>query len=371
LGNTQSAYRLVLTQRQIPLVAVTGQTDCLRRWIGGAAATCPAGELSTPGTLALDQLHAGAAWVVHGLQPSYRTLRLAVSPVLRTNVATEVGVLDYSTGVNLGLGLPLWAGSSVELRLQRELARSNDYAPGGILARRRIRNGIERLAFTQTARVPLERWLAPGNDVSARRWGLAAVTAQGTVGRIGDHFDGAHGALRWEPGQGRHRLTAQGGIFRNSAFGAIAGEPRSARPLLATYRYNIAPTRTYVEATAGQFMNNDRGLQLGMRQWFGDVAVQAYYRRTRSDISSRNQAGLEISLPLGPRRDMNPSGLQLTGNPRFSHYVETTVGGGPNSVLTGVGVLPPVPSLDAIYNSDRASLLYFEDNIPRLRDAAR
>jgi hypothetical protein len=281
-------------------------------------------------------------------------------------------VLDYSAGVNLGISHPLWHGASVEWRVENELSHSGDYAPGELLARRRVRNGTERLAFTQTVRLPLERWVQKVDDLKIRNWGLAAVTGQATVGRIGHRFDGVHAAVRWEPGEGRHRLTGQGGVFHNNDFGAVLGEPRSARPLLGSYRYNIAPTRTYVEATAGQFMNNDVGMQIGMRQWFSDVAVHVFLKRTRfGDAATRNLAGLELSIPLGPRRDMNPAGVQVTGTPRFSHSIETVVGGGPNVVTSGFAVLPPVPSLDALHNSDRASLLYFEDNVRRIRDAAR
>ncbi|NML43761.1 YjbH domain-containing protein [Ramlibacter sp. G-1-2-2] len=370
LGDDRVAYRLVITQRQLPLVAVTGQADCLRQWIQGTN-TCAGGELSTPGTMALDRLEEGANWVVSGLQPSWKTLRISLSPVLRTTVGTEVGVLDYSAGINVGFRQPLWPGADFEWRVQQELAHSNDFGSGGLLESRAIRNGTERLAFTQTVRVPLERWFAPGDDLAIRRWGLAAVTAQGTVGRVGNHFDGVYGALRWEPGDGRHRVNLQGGVFDNADYHAVPNEPKSARPLLLGYRYNVAPTRTYLEATGGQFMNNDRGLQLGVRQWFSDVAVQLYWRRTQVSSLTRSFAGIEFSIPIGPRKDMNPSELQLTGTPRFSHAVESLIGGSNNAVVTGRGVQPPTPTLEAMHNSDRASLLYFEDNIRRIRDAAR
>ncbi|HEY8358744.1 MAG TPA: YjbH domain-containing protein [Ramlibacter sp.] len=370
LGDTAGAYRLLLTQRQVPLVAVTGQANCLQRWIAEGAAECAAGELSTPGTSAIDRLHAGAQWVVDGLQPSWRTLRVALSPVLRTNVATEVGVLDYSAGINVGLSQPLWAGATLDWRLQTELSRTGDYAEGGILGDRRVFNGTERFALTQTARVPLERWLGAADDVRIRDWGLAAVTAQATLGRVGHRFDGLHGAVRWEPGEGRHRLTVQGGAFRNNDFGAVRAEPLTARPLLGTYRYNFAPTRTYVEATAGRFMNNDGGFQVGLRQWFGDFTVHVFAKRTQF-TTARNLAGLEVSIPLGPRRDMNPGLVQVTGTPRFAHSIETVVGGGANVVTIGQAVLPPVLTLETVHNSDRASLLYFEDNVRRIRDAAR
>ncbi len=376
LGDTPAGYRLILTQRQTPLVAVTGQTDCLRQWIDNDTAACAGGQLSTPGTGALERLHDGAAWAVRNQQPSWQTLRVALSPVLRTNVGTEVGALDYSAGLNVGLQLPLWNGASVEWRRNLPVANTSDYEPSGVFGFRRVRNETERLALVQTVRLPLERWLAPGDDMRALRWGLAGLTAQAAVGRVGSSFDGVHGALRWEPGEGRHRLGAQAGYFHNSRFGtgAFVG-PRHAKPLLASYRYNVTPTRTYLEATGGQFMNNDRGFQLGLRQWFSDVSVSAYYRRTRfTGDTARQFVGVEISVPIGPRRDMTPARhVQVTGTPRFTHGVETLVRdpNSNNAVRPGFGLLPPAPSLDATFNSDRAGLVYFEDNIRRIRDAAR
>lgn len=372
LGNGKTAYRFILTQRQIGLVAVTGQTDCLLQWIEKDTPTCPAGELSTPGTGALDPFQEGAAWIVRNAQPSNRTLRVGLSPVLRTNVATEVGTFDYSAGVNLGFRLPLWAGADAEWRVDQELTRSDNYQAGQVFGTRRIRNGTERLTFTQTLRLPAEAWFAPNDPIRARRLGLGAVYAQATVGRIGHHFDGALGSVRWEPGEGLHRLTGQVGYFRNADFGLVPGEPRTARPVLAQYRYSVAATRTYLEATAGQFMNNDVGAQLAMRQWFTDLSVGVFYRRTKFDNSAaRSFVGLEVSVPIGPRRDMDPGLVQLTGTPRFTHGINTVVGNTTNNVVSGYGVFPPAPSLDAVFNADRSGLHYFEDNIRRIRDAAR
>ena len=178
----------------------------------------------------------------------------------------------------------------------------------GVFGNRRIRSGTERLAFTQTARVPLERWLSPSQGL---RPGAGALTAQVTVGRIGTFYDGAIGALRWEPGEGRHRLSAQAGAFRNNeydnGFGPL-GTVRTAKPVLASYRYSVMATRTDLEATGGQFMNNDRGVQLGMRQWFSDVSVGVYYKRDHH----RGQPG----APAGGRGAVaSRSARAATGSP--------------------------------------------------------
>ena len=84
-------------------------------------------------------------------------------------------------------------------------------------------------------------------------------------------------------------------------------------------------------------------------------------------------ARIELSVPIGPRREMAPAWhVQVTGTPRFTHGVETTLREGRgNPVRTGLGTMPPAPSLDETFNSDRSGLVYFEDNIRRIRDAAR
>jgi hypothetical protein len=72
--------------------------------------------------------------------------------------------------------------------------------------------------------------------------------------------------------------------------------------------------------------------------------------------------------------DMIPTNhLQVVGSPRFTYVKETTVREdvGFNPVRLGFGVRPPVERLDTAFNSDRTGLAYFEDNIRRIRDAAR
>jgi hypothetical protein len=375
LGDNKAVYRLVLTQRQVPLVAVTGQSDCLRSWINDPAAPCTAGQLSTPGSGALEPVLAGATWVVSHRKPSWQTVHLSVSPILRSNVGTEVGALDYSLGANVALRLPLWAGASIDVSRDVPVASSTAYRSAGVFEPQRVRSRTNRLALTQTMRLPLERWLAPGDDAKAMRWGLSAVTGQASVGRLGNGFDGIDGQIRWEPGEGRHRVSADAGWFRNSNFDPIVSilGPRHAKPLLASYRYNVTATRTYLEATGGQFLYNDRGFQLGLRQWFSDVAVSAYYRRTTfQGAPARQFVGIEFSIPIGPRRDIALGRhVEVGGTPRFAHSVETLVRGGNNAVRPGFGLLTPAPPIDETLNSDRSGLVYFEDNIRRIRDAAR
>ena len=143
---------------------------------------------------ALEKFHDGVTWVVRDQQPSWQTLRVALSPVLRTNVGTEVGALDYSAGVNVGFQLPLWDGASLEWRRNVPLANTSDYDPAGPFGYRRIRSETEQFAFVQTVRVPLERWAASSGRTTGvepsliapirSAWNAAAGTASAASAAI-------------------------------------------------------------------------------------------------------------------------------------------------------------------------------------------
>jgi len=381
LGDAKAGYRVVLSQRQIPLVGVTGQTDCLREWLAGETATCTAGQLYAAGGTALESLYQGATWVVRNEAPSWKTLRVSLQPVLASNVATEYGVFDYSAGIAVNLQQPLWRGATAEARYIAPLANSSDFERRGVYGSRRLHAGVDRVLLTQSLRLPLEKWLPGVSELQASRWGLSAVTAAASVGKINSIYDGVYGEMRWEPGEGKHRFGLEAGRFTRdrTVIGPLYGPilptaPRVAEPLLGSYRYSHMQTRTNVEVTAGRFMNHDVGAQLVLRQWFADTAVALYAKRTKFETQrvSATFVGVEVTLPLGPRKDMSPGNfVQVTGVPRWSYAVETQTGATTNAISVAHAVRPGLATLNTTFNSDRSGLAYFEDNLRRVRDAAR
>ena len=119
--------------------------------------------------------------------------------------------------------------------------------------------------------------------------------------------------------------------------------------------------RTHFEATAGQFLYNDRGVRLGIKQWFHDVAVTLYVRRTKFwERQARSFAGIELSIPA-----------HAAQGHEWSYGVETVIQESSNYITTNQGVSSTASALDRTFNSDRAGLVYFEDNMRRVRSAAR
>lgn len=372
LAASSAGYRLVLTQRQIALVGVTGQADCLSQWIAMGPAQCTAGQLYTPGNTSLDELFADVRWLVDGAAPSWATTRLILQPVLQSTLATEYGVFDASTGLRATVQQPLWKGAYAEVSHVAPVHDTANFKDQGVFAPNRIVSVTDRVLLHQIVRVPLDRWL--GQDgTQASTWGTHAVTAHVAAGGFDANYRGAYGELRWEPGEGRHRFGVEGGRFERTS-DYDRNLPLESRTLLGNYRYAYTPTRTYFEVTAGRFLYNDNGVKFGIKQWFDDVAVSLYLRRTKFDFerSARSMAGIEVSIPLTPRKDMTPTNhIQVTGTARWSYAVETVIREGSNPLSTNQGVLPRGGALDRTFNSDRAGLAYFEDSMPRIRSAAR
>ncbi|MDM0110722.1 YjbH domain-containing protein [Variovorax sp. J22R133] len=372
LADARVGYRLVLTQRQLAIVGARGQTDCLAQWIAYEKPACTAASFFTPGTSEIGASLDGADWIVKGTAPSWATARLIVQPVLRTSLGTEYGVFDYSVGVRATVQQPLWKGAYAEVSHVSPIAESDDFRDGKVFSASRIVDATDRILMHQVARLPVEALFGQGNQDAATRWGANAFTAHVAAGRFDSNYRGGYGELRWEPGEGAHRFGVEGGRFeRTTEYDRFL--PIESRALLGSYRFAYMPTHTYFEASAGQFMYNDRGVKVGIKQWFHDVAVSLYVRRTKFEWEpdARNFAGIEISFPLTPRKDMSPTHhIQVTGSPRWSYGVETAVGGGANYVTTGQGVTPNASVLDKTFNSDRANVRYFEENVPRIRTAA-
>lgn len=373
LAAQRAGYRLVLMQRQLDIVGVTGQADCLAQWIALGPAHCTAGQLYTPGTTAIGELLADARWVVDGRAPSWATPRIILQPVLRSAVATEYGVFDHSLALRAMLQQPLWPGAWAEVAGNTPIHDSDDYKQGKVFGNSRFVSQTDRYMVHQMFRLPVEHLFGKDNAQTAALWGANALTGHVAAGRIDANYRGAYGEVRWEPGEGRHRLHAEAGRFERIQY-YDANLPVHSRTALASYRYAYTPTRTYGEITAGQFLYNDRGVRFGIKQWFDDVAITLYVRRTKFEwaSASRTSAGIELSIPLTPRKDMSPTyPVQVTGNPRWSYGIETVIGERSNALSTNQGVGANVSMLDRTFNFDRSGLAYFEDNMPRVRSAAR
>ena len=108
-------------------------------------------------------------------------------------------------------------------------------------------------------------------------------------------------------------------------------------------------------------------------QWFDDVSVSLYLRRTKLQFVSSSQtfAGIELSIPFTPKRDMSPSKfVQITGPQQWAYSVQTVIRSLSNPLNLNRGVASNVSVLNRTFNLNRSSLRYFKDNMQKIRAAA-
>lgn len=373
LGAQNHEYILTISQRQVEVVGVSGSTSCLLGWLAGATSQCSAGKILTPGTTGFSAAQKNTDWIIANKAQSWKTVRLIAQPIINTAIATDYGVLDYSAGVLLTVQQPLWAGAYGEISHITPIAKSINFRDGAPFSQDRLMSKNEKALIHQVVRLPIEKLFGQKNLALANSYGASALFAHVAVGSINSNYNGAYGELRWEPAGGRHRFGYEGGDFeRASQYDFLL--PIKARPSLASYRYSFKPTKTDFEVTGGQFMYGDRGAQILMSQWFDDVAVNFYVRRTRRsyEADARTFAGIELVFPLTPRKDMLPvNNVQITGTSRFAYGVETKIGAGLNALTRGMGTFPGVATLDKTFNADRGGAEYYEENAPRIKTAAQ
>jgi len=356
LAPIDAPVRVVIGRRGVPTLAVEGSARCIEAFLRSATAQCPVGvppRLLASGEAGFDAGLRDVRWAHRGGNASWGRLRVTVAPGLRTGVATEYGVFDYSLAAEVGVEVPLWTGASIEARHSFPISNSQDFEDGRVFGADRHRSITDRVLIQQTVGL--------GYGVSARA----------AYGRIFDDWRGGLGEARWQPGDGTHRVSAMIGRFEND--GSLR-KGFTAEPALATYRYLIAPLDWAIEVTAGRFFLNDTGWSVLSRHWFGDVAVSAYLRSTTHPGLPEPErfAGVSIEIPLTPRRSLDTRWFQLQGADRWSYGIETLVGRAHNRLTAGHGILPPVPSgLDWVHDSDRAVGAMARRHWDRIRDAAK
>ncbi len=355
LAPVDAAFVVTLGRRGVPTLQVEGTGSCLEAFLRTGSADCPRGDtprLRSSGEAGFDAALRDVRWAHRGISPSWGRTRLTIGPGLRSGVATEYGVFDYSLAAEVSVEVPLWTGASIEARRSFPISHSSDYDDGAVFGGDRHK--------TVTDRVLLHQAIALGHG----------VTTRAAVGRIFDDWRGGLGEVRWEPGDGRHRVGASAGQFRNR--GSFR-EGFLAEPRLVSYRYLVGSLDWALELTAGRFFLNDTGWTATSRHWFGDIAVAASLRSTqhRGLPAPERFAGLQIELPLTPRRDLGARWIQVQGADRWAYGVESLVGNSHNRLTGGYGIVPPVPNgLDAIHNYDRAASVYARGHWVRIRSAA-
>jgi hypothetical protein len=282
--------------------------------------------------------------------PSWLRSSLMIYPGLTTFIATEVGVFDYLLSIKPDLYVNTWKGSVLNARWDIPVSWSENFDDNKAFRRYRENSRFDRLMLFQSIRI------------------TPTVMANLGAGMILNDVYGTLNEVMWTPGSGAHRFRVKLGYSENR------NRHTDDEVYLASYRYYFNPLNTYLEGTGGKFWDQDKGFTLELKRFFGDTAFSVFYKNSWTEDRQHIQVGgVQIALPLTPRRDMKPYIVQVRGNEDWSYAQETEIvsPGHLNLVGRSIGINPQFPyNLERVfYNRDRFMEAYIRKNLLRLRDA--
>ncbi|CAK0774768.1 Exopolysaccharide biosynthesis protein YbjH [Gammaproteobacteria bacterium] len=344
--------RVIVKKENLGILRLSAPLEAFRAFLQDSGAY---GDLNKKLSITRGGEDTGDVSVIAGPgNPSRLTSSLVLYPGLKTFVGTEVGVFDYLLSAKADYFVNAWNGAVFNARWDIPIAWSGNFDNGRAYRANRQNSRLDRFmlfqALTATPSVMI--------DLSA---GMIQPDTYGTLNE-----------MMWTPGDGTQRFSLKQAYASNRDKEA----PFQKHELyLGSYRYYFSPFDLSLKGTVGKFFDNDIGFSLELKRFFGDTALSVYYKNSRTVSQEHVQvAGLLISLPLTPRRDMKPGLVQVRGSEEWSYYQETKIvsrGGGGNFVSTSIGNDLSVPNnLDRVFfNRNRLSEPYIRKHLLRLRDA--
>lgn len=278
---------------------------------------------------------------------------LILYPALSTLVGSDYGNFDYFLSLKTDYYLNLWKGAVVNARADVPLDWSDVYDTGQPYGNRRRSSQFERLMLLQAFKITPDFMLNLGG------------------GEILHDTYGALNEAMWSPGSGNHRFSLKQAYLHDTTDNAIA---ENKRVYLGSYRYYFRPLDLSLIGTAGKFLDQDRGFKLELKRFFGDTALTVFYKNSKTAKEEHvEMGGVQIAIPLTPRRDMKPYIAQVKGNNDWTYVQETKIvtPGDLNLLDTSIGVNPQLLyNLERVfYNRDRLTEDYIRKHLLRLRDA--
>lgn len=339
---------LVIKRKGLRMLQVSAPLRAMNVWLTDTEKTPPPSL-----TVSLDTSAVEAARFIDGdSNPDWLKPSLILYPGLKTFVGTEVGVYDYLLSVKPDLQVTAWKGAVLNARWDLPVSWSDNFDDYQPFAYARNKPMMDRLMLFQGIS------LAPG------------LMANLGGGMILHNINGTLNEVVWSPGSGMHRIRAAQAYARNS------DTHEDTRVLLGSYRVYVAPLDLFLEGTVGRFWGQDTGGLVTLKRFFGDTAVDLYYKNTETLEKKRWQAaGMQISFPLTPRRDMKRAPIQVRGNEEWGYGQETVLAIGDqktnDTISAALGINPlPSPSIYRSYlNRDRLNDDYIQLHKPRLKEA--
>jgi len=350
-GDSNQAFRLEVTQRDIVVTMLEGSLVCAKQLLSEGS------FCNSEDSLRFMSQREFAITDVKWNERSQFALRpeLVISPALITAIGTEFGALDIATALNFNWIFPLWTGAIYDWNRITPVngLASEDFEKGKPFYNSRFLSSTNRKMFHQ---------FVPVHAISS--------VFKGSVGTVYSYWHGWQVESSTIMSGGQHRLGLSSGRF-SYEMGANSMKPRE--PRLISWRYAPREASFFnAELQAGRFWNGDQGYALTQRFWYGDTSLALYVRRSRM---SENEplvsfAGFQMQVPLTFRRQAGFELFGLRGTNMWTYSVESKILEKDNKITPGYGVVPRIgDGLSQWLNRDRIGTEYLNQQMPRLRES--
>lgn len=295
--------------------------------------------------------------LVEGSQKEKFKLHLEFSPVLKTMVATEVGLLDYQLLLGSTARINLFKGIDFTARYDFHIDHSDEFDPDklGVFSYLYNKGGLSSIMLHYTQN--LNGFI---NTISS---GLYKYEYIGVVDQLSYVYENNLFGLKL-------------GYFKHFGDYEHPDTQENKKFFLAKYTYSYQPLDLQLSFQAGQYWKQDRGFDIELKKFFGDIAISIKYLQTSPKNkksffwaeSSNKYVGLYLEMPLDFRKSKtNGRYFQLQGNNAWSHGLRTTVArkDGTNKITPGNGEEPifDLEHKKDFFNRNRVGANYLKENL--------
>ncbi|MBW7470454.1 YjbH domain-containing protein [Marinobacter sp. F4218] len=233
--------------------------------------------------------------------------RITLSPTISSGVATEYGVWDASVGISAEMSVSLWTGALASATYNAEVYATEDFEKGGVFYDDRQRTDLTEVEVQQTFKLHSQLYTS-----------LHA-------GRYVSDWNGLLNETLLLSSNGRHSLAYLGGAFEHAEF-----DQAERNQILARYSYYHPGLNTQFDVYGGQFFEEDTGVRIDSRFWFGDYALTLSYKNTDAEFVS-----LGWVIPLTPEKTGQFKYAQIRGDADWNYKVQTRINEDANFISFG------------------------------------
>lgn len=249
----------------------------------------------------LEYDRARLAWVLPRKTKNRSVADFFLEPALVSAVGTEFGTLDYSLAARVGVSIPLWRGARAIVGSYVPLHNSKNFETGEPYSNRAFELSLERAMLVQYFPLP--------NRIHAQ-------LELGQVQLRGFDYQALKIQAAWQSNIWPIRLHARIGTYD------LNDTDVTSDVMLGSISYTASQWDTVFTATYGQFFYGENAVRLDTTKRFGTTHIGLFAKFIAEDDIA---GGMQVSLPIGPRKSWQWNRFSFSGSGRWSHALQTTV----------------------------------------------